>query len=171
MEKFGSVSKHMASRMLLTSKVRRLLEALIVKGVPPITAGMVYGYPSRITSNWLMYGAGGVPKKPEFPNSKIDIGDGVIRTAEDCYKADLECVKLAAMVAKSEGKLVAGLARNLWGMSKMDPATARFMFKQYTHVHGIEAPKQQAAKEDEGSAKGDEDSVQVILPDNGRMNK
>lgn len=162
----------MASRMLLTPKIRALLEALIVKGVPPITAGMVYGFPARITSNWLMYGAGATPKKPEYPNAKIDIGDGVMKTAEECYKSDCECVKLAETVAKSEGKLVAGLARNLWGMSKMDPATARFMFKQYTHVHGIEAPSQQAKKDDDegGTPKGD-DAVQVILPDNGRLNK
>jgi hypothetical protein len=108
--------------------------------------------------------------KPECPTRKVDIGTGTI-TELELYKHNEECRKLTVAVCKAEGKLVAALTQKLWGMAKLDPATARFLFKEYKHAHGIESAE--APAERGKPADGDDDgepkeTVQIVLPDNGR---
>ncbi len=162
--------------MLLARKTRAAIEALVKQGVPPVTAGMIYGIPKDKMLGFIRNGMSEAPNTAPPDPKKMILTDNkwVKYTAGELHQHDLECRALARCICKSEGTLVSKLARKLWGLSTgkfCDAATARFMFKQYTHAHGISAPSDKAASGEEDPDKDPEENVQIILPDNGRLVK
>lgn len=156
--------------MLLTTKMRTLLEKMVRSGVPPMAAGMSMGMSAKTIGQWMNCGMGFVdcaPEKPARPEASMEC-DGATITEGAWYKHEIECAHLARAVVATEGKLVSGLVKRMWKSSGRNPDMMKFLFKQYTHAHGL---KEEKPSKDEADVKpgGSEDAVQIIMPDNGRM--
>jgi hypothetical protein len=150
----------------LKPAVREKLERLLSQGVPLRTAGMSMGLRPRVVEGWNAEGMSleKTPDRPKRPKDPV-IGD-FHGTAQEWYEHQCECFKLAQAVVKNEGLLVGKLMQNLWAISEVDPATARFLFKQYTHTHGLTEPTQ--AQTVVNVQADEKDAVQIYVPDNGR---
>ncbi len=159
---------------LLDKALRLKLETMIKKGVPPVTAGMVYGLRQTITLKWIRLGMQEeAPQKPECPKRKLELSKYWFVTEEEWYRHELECRKLAECICQAEGLFVGKLINTLWNNSvgkKADLATSRFMFNKYQHAHGMAEPAKHVKDDDsEGDDKDGDDVVTITLPDNGRL--
>ncbi len=164
----------MAMDGLLRKNVRLQIEALVRQGVPPVTAGGIFGYRPATVAEWMRTGMSVAPLvKPDKPKEMIEMCKGWEVTLQAWHEHKIECRKLADVVCKSEGALVAKLARTLWKASTgklADLATSRFMFTKYVHAHGVAEPAKRAKDDDsEGDDKDGDDVVTITLPDNGRL--
>lgn len=147
-----------------------MMERSILCGIPPITAGLTIGVLGKTTSGWLATGMCFVdrnPEKPEFPERVMELDKAHYVEEAVYYKHQVECALLARAVCKVEGKLISGLVQRMWKNSGKNPDMMKFLFKQYTHAHGIKEPKQ--VDSGEGEVQGiEDDAVTISLPDNGR---
>ena len=159
---------------ILLPKTRKVIEAAVRRGVPPIAAGASLGISAKSMQCWMAVGLRTLdepPVKPHDPTSKVEVGKGDWYMAGDWYKHELECKALALAVVESEGKLVGALIKRMWKNSTKNADMMKFLFKAYTHTHGIREPAQPKASdvEEDDGALGSEDNVQIVLPDNGRL--
>lgn len=166
---------------MLSPKVRALLERMVSAGVPPMVAGSTYGILPKTISSWLREGMRYLDeglKTPAqlaktddmyHPDQDLDLGAGIHTTRGGYYKHQKECLALARTVVKCEGALVKGLVGRMWQASVGNTDMMKFLFKHYSHVHGLVEPKQGVevkATDEKGSLTSG--GLMLYLPHNGR---
>ncbi len=167
----------MAETPLLRTKTRESLERGIRLGCPPFAVGASLGLLPKVISAWMAVGLRCMeetPEKPERPDEQIEFPGPRFIAAGDWYKHEVECLKLARITTQVEGLLIGKLTKRMWAASSGNTDMMKFLFKQYTHVHGISEPKNGATVEiksgDAKSENGEATSggITVYLPHNGR---
>lgn len=155
--------------MLLKTKIRQLMERMVRSGVPPMPAGMSLGVSASTVGKWINCGMGFLENNPKRPTnaSAIMTVDKESVTEGEWYRHEVECMELAKAVVATEGKLVSGLVKRMWKSSSKNPDMMKFLFKQYTHAHGLSEENKTAKETD--TAQDHSAAVTVYLPDNGRL--
>jgi hypothetical protein len=105
------------------------------------------------------------PIKPDDPDRMDEFPGKRMITAGDWYKHEVECLALSKAICQIEGRLVTGLVRRMWKESLTSADMMKFLFKQYTHVHGLSEPR--LGLEFNASA-GDNPGLTLYMPHNGR---
>ncbi len=157
---------------LLTEPVLLSMEKAVKSGVPVVAAGGMLGFTPKTVQAWMALGMQYTEKDPKKYGSNVTCGfAGQDLDAKTWHKLAKCCSALARTVLRVEGTLIGNLVRRLWLDSKINPDTMKFLFKQYTHAHGIrEREEQKIVVQGPDDADGNPTTPGIVLylPHNGR---